>query len=336
MGSSDLSTQGRQLRNIESKERQLWLWCHPASFDLAWREILKCFDITDSRYKKIIPETNKTAVDRKEIVKVTADHENEITVEESTIKIVEGKDKDRQEENSERAVDNDSSKSSGDKNVIKETVIISSDAVIDGVKVKEIEGRDMNEETDKNVNTDNVTTQDDLDIDWQQFTVVGTIKEPFLEKKGKRVFQKGSKVKLPEPKLAICDKFKSEEEMTNGEVTVKSLAGSLLRCRLTGPLSNAILVDALQQANVVPVKDSGDSVKWWHKYYADSTLSLGHSLQKEFWDSVGQCLSPAELSPHCVIGLTVQDPRLGRPVKKTKIYPNETGTFNSFQIPVRL
>ena len=149
-----------------------------------------------------------------------------------------------------------------------------------------------------------------------------------VKRKMRKSLQKGSKTKTGEVceelKPAFCDKFKSEEEVSNGEVAIKSLAGSLLRYKLTGPESNAVLFDALQQANIVPVSSSGDAVKWWHKYY-DTTLSLGHELQREFWESVSMCQSPAELSPHCVLGLTVADPRLTRPVKRTKITSSETG-----------
>ena len=149
-----------------------------------------------------------------------------------------------------------------------------------------------------------------------------------VKRKMRNSLQKGSKTRTgdvcEELKPAVCDKFKSEEEVSNGEVAIKSLAGSLLRYRLTGPESNTVLFDALQQANIVPVSSSGDAVKWWHKYY-DTTLSLGHELQREFWELVSMCQSPAELSPHCVLGLTVADPRLTRPVKRTKITSSETG-----------
>ena len=149
-----------------------------------------------------------------------------------------------------------------------------------------------------------------------------------VKRKMRKSLQRDSKTKTGEVceelKPAICDKFKSEEEVSNGDVAIKSLAGSLLRYRLTGPESNTVLFDALHQANIVPVSSSGDAVKWWHKYY-DTTLSLGHQLQREFWESVSMCQSPAELSPHCVLGLTVADPRLTRPVKRTKIASSETG-----------
>ena len=308
------------MEDPDSNGRQLWLWCHPASFDLVWREILKSFDVNETYSSKNVADENKSSVNAEQIAK-EIELRNEIIVENNGA--IENTDSNKNvsaEEIPNMVVDNDCIKMSVEKNVNKETIIVSSDPIIESAKVLENEAREINCVQD-------LVSQNDSEIDWQQFSVVGTIKESFLEKKGKKKFQKNSKVTLPEPKLAICDKFKSEEEVTNGEVTVKSLAGSLLRYRLSGPLSNAVLVDALQQANVVPAKNSGDSVKWWHKYYADSGLSLGHSQQKDFWDSVGQCLSPAELSPHCVIGLTVQDPRLGRPVKRTKIYPNETGMY---------
>ena len=251
--SSELNTERRQLKNAKTEGRQLWLWCHPACFDLVWSEILKCFDLTDES------DTVNNVVE--------------------------------------------------DKQGTKES--------------------NVRQFADTSLQTDTVTEQNGLNTDWEQFTVIGTIKESLLHKKGQKVFQKDCKIKTPEErgekKLAICDKFKSEEEVGNREIVVKSLAGSLLRYRLTGPESNAVLVDALQQANMVPVSNSGDNVRWWHKYYNNPAVSLGHTLQKEFWESVGLCQSPAELSPHCVLGLTVTDPRLTRPVKRTVISSSETG-----------
>ena len=282
--------------NTKPKERKLWLWCHPACFDLVWQGLLRCFDIQDKSVSAIVNS-------------ITEDTSNEPKIDQTDERQSKVKDKTVNKEEDEGISETVNSQTDEEQ---KAKLSGHSSRATDNTRTDEKQGSELSGHND---------------IGTQQNNSSKSSKIAVKRKKGKSL-QKGSKTKTGEVceelKPAVCDKFKSEEEVSNGEVAIKSLAGSLLRYRLTGPESNTVLFDALQQANIVPVRSSGDAVKWWHKYY-DTTLSLGHELQREFWESVSMCQSPAELSPHCVLGLTVADPRLTRPVKRTKITSSETG-----------
>lgn len=124
----------------------------------------------------------------------------------------------------------------------------------------------------------------------------------------------------------LCDKYKTNVVRLNVEkkIRMKSLTGSLLRFCLTGPQSIAVLADTLLQANIVPVKypDENGSA-WWKDYYSKPEHSIGHVTQREFMETMEECQSPSELPPHCVVAMTTRDPRVTRPVKRTKIVADE-------------
>ena len=117
---------------------------------------------------------------------------------------------------------------------------------------------------------------------------------------------------------------------SNGHVTVTSLKDTLVRFTLTGPESNAILRDALQ-AGDVRVGESTDSVtgepshRWWETFYASKAAQEVNRKQRQFWESLRGVQSPGLLPAHCVIGLTVRDPRLLIPDKKTRISEKPDG-----------
>ncbi|KAJ8878099.1 hypothetical protein PR048_022566 [Dryococelus australis] len=79
----------------------------------------------------------------------------------------------------------------------------------------------------------------------------------------------------------------------DGKVHVALLKDTLSRLRLTGPLSQAVLTQALAV--------TGDRTAAW------CTLKC--------------CASPAEMPPHVVVGVTLCDPRLHLPPKRTKAVP---------------
>ena len=127
-------------------------------------------------------------------------------------------------------------------------------------------------------------------------------------------------------KEVIVDRFKTEIVATNKEANIlmKSLSGSILRFRLTGPQSNVVLADTLRQASVIPVNEKIDCADpWWKSYYAREEMALCHGAQRQFMEDLVDCQSPAELSPHCIVATLVKDPRLGRPVKRTKVEGEE-------------
>lgn len=130
--------------------------------------------------------------------------------------------------------------------------------------------------------------------------------------------------------LKICFKFSGDEmdsmlsvsekgdsqTFSTGEITIRSLKDLLNRHRLTGPSSNQILFEVLQPANIL--KKESDS-HWWQKYYQKTSLSLAFTHQGEFIESLKKTSSPGEYAPHSVIGVTVGDPRIGRPEKRCSV-----------------
>lgn len=184
-----------------ASQRQLWIWCHPSSFDQIWTEIMKCFHLTEQKIK--LSKTEKS------------------NVESSQSKVLKSPQK----------------------------------------------------ETNQN------------------------------------------------EKFFIHDKYKTNVRAVNDMkvICMRSLTGSILRYRLTGPMSNVVLTESIQQASIIQIETSKQQQSWWQALYADSVLSLGHAQQRDFFEMVSQCQSPAELPPRCIIALTARDPRLTRPVKRTKI-----------------
>lgn len=127
------------------------------------------------------------------------------------------------------------------------------------------------------------------------------------------------------------------------ELKVISHRFDLLRLRLAGPQSHALLASTLKLSTGSKPKDSEDnncdnntshkesptfcndkginssSLKWWKTSLDSPSDSLVQSTQSALWDKLKKACSPSVLPPGCVIGLTVDDPRLYLPVKKTSI-----------------
>ena len=120
-------------------------------------------------------------------------------------------------------------------------------------------------------------------------------------------------------------------DIEHSELAVISRRFDLLRFHLTGPQSHALLASTLTLPGSSSNKDPSDKIikrdstflckdsscsnssKWWQKSATDSLP------QNVLWDRLKQASSPSVLPPGCVIGLTVLDPRLDLPVKKTSI-----------------
>jgi len=132
---------------------------------------------------------------------------------------------------------------------------------------------------------------------------------------------------------------------TNGTLTLTSLKDELCRFKLVGPESLAVLQAALRLAKLEPspreaVKmdiDGGNggpckrvkysvepsescsetkTPSWWEVCCRDEENVKGHREQTQLWSSMLSVLSPAELLPSSIYGLTVRDPRLFLPKKK--------------------
>ena len=117
---------------------------------------------------------------------------------------------------------------------------------------------------------------------------------------------------------------------SDGHVTVTSLKDTLVRFTLTGPKSNAVLTDALQVADVEPRKssDSDESLhRWWQEFYSRPAAQEVNQQQRALWDCLRGVQSPGQLAPRHVFGLTVRDPRLLIPAKKSRISEKPEGWF---------
>lgn len=101
----------------------------------------------------------------------------------------------------------------------------------------------------------------------------------------------------------------------NGSVEFRSLKDTLCRFRLTGPLAQSILAEALKPSQLPATKSDEDS-KWWQMYYMKKSCRKVLKEQHNVWACACEAASPAELPPHMVLGLTVRDPRLFIPQKK--------------------
>lgn len=143
----------------------------------------------------------------------------------------------------------------------------------------------------------------------------------------------------------------------NGSVEMVLLKDTLNRFRLTGPLSQAVLLESLRIANIlegetgkkkpdtkeaessfgdtvclqssdVSTDDctTGENVDWWMQFYRVSQhRKESWHYQASLWQSLKGAASPAQLPPHLVLALTILDPRLQLPSKRTKAVPDEKG-----------
>lgn len=133
---------------------------------------------------------------------------------------------------------------------------------------------------------------------------------------------------------------------------MSNLRHSLCRFRLTGPLSLAILTDALhlpclsssrrmpgigasQDGSTISREvdksreissmevDIGDRANDWHEtFYEDPANYEAFEVQRETLDALRSLKSPNQLPPNSVMAFTVLDPRFFLPTKRTKKIAN--------------
>lgn len=141
----------------------------------------------------------------------------------------------------------------------------------------------------------------------------------------------------------------------DGSVEMVLLKDALNRFRLTGPLSQAVLLESLHIANILksdpgkhkPEEDeqsvtdkiclqsndvssddsaTGKNLDWWTQFYGVSQRRKeSWHYQSTVWQSLKGAASPAQLPPHLVLALTILDPRLQLPSKRTKAVPDDKG-----------
>ncbi|XP_002737579.1 ribonucleases P/MRP protein subunit POP1-like isoform X2 [Saccoglossus kowalevskii] len=146
--------------------------------------------------------------------------------------------------------------------------------------------------------------------------------KPVMEKMKKKRTQidKGSDGVEDTGDESSLDFTKTDRQFKNSCVHIRTLKFDLLRFRLQGPLSHSVLLDVLQSAEVKCSDiEECEKMKWWESYYEDTQNAAVHDRQKEVWKNLKNIRTSSELSPGCVLSLTVKDPRLLLPQKKTKV-----------------
>lgn len=144
---------------------------------------------------------------------------------------------------------------------------------------------------------------------------------------------------------------------SSGSIEMVLLKDTLNRFRLTGPLSQAVLLESLHTANIPenisrknktnskegeksldisavclqPHNVSADNFKmgksedWRMDFFGVSHHKESWHYQETLWQTLKGAVSPAQLPPHLVLAITIQDPRLQLPSKRTKAVPDEKG-----------
>ncbi|XP_014405686.1 PREDICTED: ribonucleases P/MRP protein subunit POP1 [Myotis brandtii] len=117
--------------------------------------------------------------------------------------------------------------------------------------------------------------------------------------------------------------LRSWSSSTTG-IVISDLTMEINRFRLIGPLSHAILTEALQAAAVHTEGEDTENTphRWWTETCKNPDSVSLHHRQEAVFDLLGGITSPAEIPAGTILGLTVGDPRINLPQKRSKVLPN--------------
>lgn len=115
-------------------------------------------------------------------------------------------------------------------------------------------------------------------------------------------------------------------------VTLVELRNTLNRFRLTGPLSQAVLTKAFKCKSIENIATNSA----FDGFLSSDEGSAAHQSQSNYWSSVASITSPAELFPNMVLALNIEDPRINRPVKRTKAFPESPNICTQYVNPAAL
>ncbi|XP_058131749.1 ribonucleases P/MRP protein subunit POP1 [Dasypus novemcinctus] len=107
-------------------------------------------------------------------------------------------------------------------------------------------------------------------------------------------------------------------------IIISDLTMEMNRYRLIGPLSHSILTEALKAASVHTGGDDTEKTPhhWWTETCKNPDSIALHHRQEAIFELLGGITSPAELPAGTILGLTVGDPRINLPQKRSKALPN--------------
>ncbi|XP_062841503.1 ribonucleases P/MRP protein subunit POP1 [Trichomycterus rosablanca] len=116
------------------------------------------------------------------------------------------------------------------------------------------------------------------------------------------------------------------------DIVISDLTLELVRYRLTGPLSHSVLCETLQpstgsepdgQMAEHSQSATGPSLFWWPEESKNKDSMFLNQQQADVFQLLRGVHSTAELPPGCVLGMTVDDPRLTLPAKREKTMPEQ-------------
>ncbi|XP_068937233.1 ribonucleases P/MRP protein subunit POP1 isoform X2 [Petaurus breviceps papuanus] len=107
-------------------------------------------------------------------------------------------------------------------------------------------------------------------------------------------------------------------------IVVSDLTMEMNRYRLIGPLSHSILTEALKTASVYTEVEDTETVphSWWVETCKNPDSVSVHHRQEAIFELLGGIASPAEIPAGTILGLTIGDPRVNLPQKKSKALPS--------------
>ncbi|KFZ61506.1 Ribonucleases P/MRP protein subunit POP1, partial [Antrostomus carolinensis] len=148
-----------------------------------------------------------------------------------------------------------------------------------------------------------------------------------LGKKRRKEDKEGEKA-VPVKKIigdGTRDPFQSYSwiSQTTG-IVISDKTMEILRYRLIGPLSHSVLTETLKAASLqTEMVDSETELNnWWVENCKDSEKVSLHQRQSAIFELLEGISSPSEMLPGTILGLTVGDPRVNLPKKKTKAMPD--------------
>ena len=128
---------------------------------------------------------------------------------------------------------------------------------------------------------------------------------------------------------------------------LESLKDELCRFCLIGPKSHQVIMETLHPAdsssvyvseNLADDADTGQQVcgegkhSWWDDYIASESGSSETTQQASCWKKLSAVQNAAELPPFSVHGLTVRDPRLFLPHRRTLVSHSICREYSCFQL----
>ncbi|XP_004370802.1 ribonucleases P/MRP protein subunit POP1 [Trichechus manatus latirostris] len=107
-------------------------------------------------------------------------------------------------------------------------------------------------------------------------------------------------------------------------IVISDLTMEMNRYRLIGPLSHSILTEALKAASVHTEGEDTEKTPhcWWIETCKNPDNISLHHRQEAIFELLGGITSPAEIPAGTILGLTVGDPRINLPQKRSKALPD--------------